>query len=286
MPSNDYELEHASSFKRALPKRVWTAHIPPIKSQYRPLDGAPLWRALLALQFANTGGFIDSMAAPLMMSTLAKELDCSATIVWAAISGSIGSGIGVSFSGYISDQLGRRYMLLAMTAAQFAVNVGTGFVPNSVALFALRGLNGLIGGAVGNLIGASLSDYTPLDTRSRYQGLQGVAIILGGVTGIFGGSALAAKGLWRYLFWVPEAVSSALSFIMIFLWCPPNIPAPELKELWKITKSIDWIGLVSLCTTITSGLIVLSQAGRQWAVSDPRIIALIVICGIACIVFL
>lgn len=81
MPSNDYELEHASSFKPAPPKRVWTAHIPPIKSQYRPLDGAPLWRALLALQFANTGGFIDSMAAPLMMSTLAKELDCSATIV-------------------------------------------------------------------------------------------------------------------------------------------------------------------------------------------------------------
>lgn len=177
-------------------------------------------------------------------------------------------------------------MLLAMTAAQFAVNVGTGFVPNSVALFALRGLNGLIGGAVGNLIGASLSDYTPLDTRSRYQGLQGVAIILGGVTGIFGGSALAAKGLWRYLFWVPEAVSSALSFIMIFLWCPPNIPAPELKELWKITKSIDWVGLISLCTTITCGLIVLSQAGRQWAVNDPRIIALIVICGIACIIFL
>lgn len=62
-------------------KRVWTAHIPPIRSQYKPIYGWPLAFATFALQFANMMTFVDSMATPLLLPTLAKDLNAASTIV-------------------------------------------------------------------------------------------------------------------------------------------------------------------------------------------------------------
>lgn len=81
MASTDISLEHASSPPPTL-RHVWTAHIPPVKSQYKPLKtSTKLYCALFALQFSNMMCFIDSMAAPPMMSTLSRSLNCGATIV-------------------------------------------------------------------------------------------------------------------------------------------------------------------------------------------------------------
>lgn len=77
-PSN-FDLE--DPFRPQPLKRVWTAHIPPVKSQYRPINGAPLWFAIFALQFANMMTFLDSMATPSIMPTLAKALNAGPTIV-------------------------------------------------------------------------------------------------------------------------------------------------------------------------------------------------------------
>jgi hypothetical protein len=62
-------------------KSDWTAHIAPIRSQYRPIYGLQLGLAIFALQFANMMTFVDAMATPLLMPTLAKDLDAASTIV-------------------------------------------------------------------------------------------------------------------------------------------------------------------------------------------------------------
>jgi hypothetical protein len=77
--SNDINLE--DNLKPAPLKRVWTVHIPPIKSQYKPIEGRPLWLAIFALQFANMMTFLDSMATPMLMPTLSTDLNASGTIV-------------------------------------------------------------------------------------------------------------------------------------------------------------------------------------------------------------
>ena len=75
---NNFDLEN---FQPGPLKRVWTAHIAPIKSQYKPIYGRPLGLAIFALQFANMMTFLDSMATPLLMPTLAADLNASSTIV-------------------------------------------------------------------------------------------------------------------------------------------------------------------------------------------------------------
>ena len=60
--------------------------------------------------------------------------------------------------GYLSDQFGRRYMLLLSYAAMTVIALLTGFVASDVQLFILRALNGVASGAVGTLVNAALSD--------------------------------------------------------------------------------------------------------------------------------
>lgn len=91
-------------------------------------------------------------------------------------------------------------MLLTSYTSLIGITIATGFVQRDVELFIVRGLNGLVSGAIGTLVSAALSDYTPLGTRGKYQGLQGITILVGGPLGMIGGAALALKGQWRILF--------------------------------------------------------------------------------------
>jgi hypothetical protein len=81
MASTNRDIDLEQNFKPAPLKRVWTAHIPPIKSQYKPISGRPLYLAIFALQFANMMTFLDSMATPMLMPTLSADLNASSTIV-------------------------------------------------------------------------------------------------------------------------------------------------------------------------------------------------------------
>jgi MFS family permease len=194
--------------------------------------------------------------------------------------------IGQVIMGYLSDQFGRRYMLLLSYGGLTIIALLTGFVATDVQLFVLRALNGVATGSIGTLVNAALSDYTPLGTRGRYQGLQGVTVFIGGPIGMIGGAALASIGSWRALFFGIEAPFSFLALVMAYFWCPASIPPPSLREIWASIKTIDCLGITSISAAVVSGLIVLSQAGRRWPVSDPRIITLIIICGISTAAFL
>lgn len=177
-------------------------------------------------------------------------------------------------------------MLLTSYTALVGIMASTGFVSADVELFVLRGLSGLVGGAMGTLVSAALSDYTPLGTRARYQGLQGIANLLGGPIGMLGGSALAAKGLWRWHFWGIMAPYCAINLLMAYLWCPASRPPPSGSELLAIFKTIDYVGIVSLCLAIVSFLMLGTQAGRKWPMEDPRTIAFIILLALSCTTFL
>jgi hypothetical protein len=83
IPMSSFKFDPESSTGGPPPqlKRVWTAHIPPIRSQYKPIYGWQLAFAIFALQFANMMTFVDSMATPMLMATLSKDLNAASTIV-------------------------------------------------------------------------------------------------------------------------------------------------------------------------------------------------------------
>jgi MFS transporter, AAHS family, 3-hydroxyphenylpropionic acid transporter len=92
----------------------------------------------------------------------------------------VGLMIGAALGGWISDQIGRKTVIVASMAALGLFSLGTAFAPDYYALLIVRILAGLgLGGAFPNLI-ALVSEVTPREYRVRALGAMYCGLPLGG----------------------------------------------------------------------------------------------------------
>lgn len=61
-------------------QRAWTAHVLDVPNQTNHLEGWRLRLAIIALNWANTMTWLDSMATSAIMSSLAKDLNAGDSI--------------------------------------------------------------------------------------------------------------------------------------------------------------------------------------------------------------
>jgi AAHS family 3-hydroxyphenylpropionic acid transporter len=112
----------------------------------------------------------------------------------------VGLMIGAALGGWISDQIGRKAVIVASMAALGVFSLGTAFAPDFYALVAVRILAGLgLGGAFPNLI-ALVSEVTPREYRVRALGAMYCGLPLGGACA---GALMASVSSmdWRPVFY-------------------------------------------------------------------------------------
>src|SRR5580692_3393766 len=112
----------------------------------------------------------------------------------------VGLMIGAALGGWISDQIGRRAVIVASMAALGLFSLGTAFAPDYHALLIARILAGLgLGGAFPNLI-ALVSEATPRHYRVRALGTMYCGLPLGGAcAGVLMASVSSTD--WRPVFY-------------------------------------------------------------------------------------
>jgi AAHS family 3-hydroxyphenylpropionic acid transporter len=112
----------------------------------------------------------------------------------------VGLMIGAALGGWISDQIGRRAVIVASMAALGLFSLGTAFAPDFHALVIVRILAGLgLGGAFPNLI-ALVSEATPRHYRVRALGAMYCGLPLGGAcAGVLMASVSSTD--WRPVFY-------------------------------------------------------------------------------------
>jgi MFS transporter, AAHS family, 3-hydroxyphenylpropionic acid transporter len=112
----------------------------------------------------------------------------------------VGLMIGAALGGWISDQIGRKAVIIASMAALGLFSLGTAFAPDYYALLMVRILAGLgLGGAFPNLI-ALVSEVTPREYRVRALGAMYCGLPLGGACA---GALMASVSSmdWRPVFY-------------------------------------------------------------------------------------
>jgi MFS transporter, AAHS family, 3-hydroxyphenylpropionic acid transporter len=112
----------------------------------------------------------------------------------------VGLMIGAALGGWISDQIGRKAVIVASMAALGLFSLGTAFAPDFYAMVIVRILAGLgLGGAFPNLI-ALVSEVTPRDYRVRALGAMYCGLPLGGACA---GALMASVSSmdWRPVFY-------------------------------------------------------------------------------------
>ncbi len=157
--------------------------------------------------------------------------------------------------GRLSDRIGRRPVLVIVTAGTLLGSIGWALAPNLLALAASRAVVGVFG-AQAVIAFAIASDVTPAARRASAMGMLGAAFAtaltfgpaIGGIVGAY--ASPAAVG------WLAGAFQ-CLSLALIAAFLPESRPEPNASEP---TRAISWIGemLAPLSARGAAGLLVVS----------------------------
>ena len=190
--------------KRTLPRRLETLLRP-----YRSL-GMSLWAMFFATMINRFGDFV----APFLALYLSRGLGFDPERTGVLVAVTFGSStLGALVSGRLADALGRKRSLLAFQTAAALFNLAMSFLFRDAWAPWLIVAGSFFRGAARPLIGAVLTDLSPVGRRKEVFGLQYWSINVG----VAVGPLVAAFLFNSYLSWLfrGDALSTLLSVAMV-----------------------------------------------------------------------
>ncbi|KIW64722.1 hypothetical protein PV04_09636 [Phialophora macrospora] len=170
----------------------------------------------------------------------------------------------------------------------FVFEVGSvicGAAPNSVAFIWGRAVAGLGAGGLFNGAMILMMYASPLDKRPIYMGLFGAVFGVASVAGPLLGGVFTTKVSWRWCFYINLPIGALVLAFLFFVVedTPPALGELPFKE--KLGR-IDIPGTLVFIPCIVCLLLALQWGGQQYAWSNGRVIAVLVLFGVLLIVFI
>ena len=182
--------------------------------------------ALLLVVFINFVGI--GALIPILPFTVVDTLGQSATVMTALLASfALAMFVANPILGWLSDQIGRRSVLVVSLLVGALAHLWFAFSNDIVHMFAARILAGLAAGNTG-VIQAIIADRVKADERAKYMGLLGAAIGTGFVAGPALGGLLSGLGngpLHQAPFLV-AAIFSLIAFGLALRLSETSIAAP------------------------------------------------------------
>jgi MFS family permease len=126
---------------------------------------------------------IDHNGLPVLLPTIAEDLDAQKSIIWAGSSALIATTVFSVLYGRLSDIFGRKILFVSALGVFAIAELGCGFAINPQMLYALRALTGASGGGIGNLSIIVATDVVSLRQRGQYMAIVAPFMVLGNVCG-------------------------------------------------------------------------------------------------------
>ncbi len=164
---------------------------------------------------------------------------------WAISSALVGCIVGVILSGLLSDNYGRKKLLLVAAALFLFSAIGTGYASDFTEFVIYRIVGGVGIGLASNLSPVYIAEIAPHHLRGRFVAINQLTIVIGillaqivnwMIAEPMGASATSTEILrswngqtgWRFMFWA-EVVPASLFFIL--MWFVPDSPR------WMVAKN-------------------------------------------------
>lgn len=202
-------------------------------------SGATNWLALILLWLLVVLDGYDLIVYGTVQSTLLAQPDWGLTQSQAGLLGStafIGMAIGALSAGRISDSLGRKRTLIAVTVLFTLATLGCGLAPNPEVLGIMRLLAGLgLGGLIPAVMALSASLVSPR-WRSTIATAMLSGVPIGGSIAALLGIPLISEYGWRVMFFIP-VVATAVIFPLVLKFVPETLPADTQKTSGPTDKN-------------------------------------------------
>uniref|UniRef100_L2G330 Methylenomycin a resistance protein n=1 Tax=Colletotrichum fructicola (strain Nara gc5) TaxID=1213859 RepID=L2G330_COLFN len=140
-----------------------------------------------------------------------------------------------------------------------------------------RAVQGLGAAGINTLVEIILCDLLPLRERGQFMGLLFLFIVIGSVLGPFLGGIIVQRTSWRWVFYLNLPICGVCLALLFFSLNLKHRSDEDSTPLEKL-KSIDVVGLLLLCASVTSLLYGLTYGGgSKYAWSHPVIIITLVL---------
>ena len=228
---------------------------------------------LLTLLLAALDQTIVATALPRITS----ELGGIAHYAWVTTAYLLTSTVLVPIAGKLSDQLGRKPLLVAGSLSFLATSLLCAQAQDFGQLIAARALQGIGGGTITAAVFATVPTLFSPAGRARIVGLftgtYGLASIIGP---LLGGIVTDSVG-WRGVFYLNLPVGLVALALVVRAYRP--------AALSIVRPRVDYLGAATLVGGLVPLLLALSLGGHELAWTDPALLGLLAVSAVLLVVF-
>ena len=203
------------------------------------------WVIAISVMFCTFMEVLDTTVVNVSLPHIAGNL--SATIdeaTWVLTSYLVANAIILPMTGWLSNQFGRKRLLLSSVIGFTLASFLCGAAPTLPLLIIFRVIQGACGGALQPLSQAVLLEAFPPEERGKAMGFWGLGIVVAPVLGPLLGGWLTDSYSWRWVFYInlPVGIASVL-MVQAFVFDPPYIKRSETGgiDYWGIGMLAVWI---------------------------------------------
>ncbi|KAJ7472120.1 MFS general substrate transporter [Mycena latifolia] len=218
--------------------------------------GITFWLIFASICISLFASALELTTVSTALPTIASALHVT-EFVWVGTAYSLASAAFLPMSGGLAEIFGRQHAML-LSILLFALGSALcGAARDQYVLIAGRTVQGLGGGGIRSLAVIILADLVTLEERGIYGILTGLTWSVACVVGPIIGGSLAARGAWRWLFYLNLPISGvAAAFVVLFLRLPT--PPGTIRE--KIGR-LDLIGNLIIISSTTCCTLALTWGG-------------------------
>jgi EmrB/QacA subfamily drug resistance transporter len=214
------------------------------------------------------GMFLAALDQTIVATALPKivaDLKGLSEITWVVSAYLIAQAVSVPISSKMSDIYGRKVMFFFNVLVFLGGSILSGAAPNMTWLIASRAIQGIGGGGLAAAAFTIIADIFPPRERGKWTGLVAAMFGVASVVGPTLGGYITDHYTWRWVFYVNIPVGIVAMTIAAFA-------LPNIKRDFK--GKIDWLGSLTIASTVVPLLLALIWGGSQYAWSSWQIISL------------
>ena len=193
---------------------------------------------------------IANVALPHMQASLGASQD---SINWVLTSYIVASAVALPISGWLSDKVGRKRLLVSSVVGFTAASLLCAAAQSLSAMVLFRVLQGISGAFLVPLAQATLFDINPREKHGQAMAMFGGGIMIGPILGPVLGGWLTDSYNWRWVFLVNLPVGAICTVVLL-----RYLPKSERSH-----RPFDLLGFALLATALCSLQLLLDRGQQQ-----------------------
>lgn len=270
LPSAGAEFFIQTEVKDGMGQADDTKQKPHKRETKRPL-------VLVTVMLAMFMGAIEGTIISTAMPAIVGELGGFALYSWVFSAYLLMNAVTVLIYGKLSDLFGRKPILTFGIIIFLIGSILCGMAETMEMLILFRFIQGFGAGAVAPIATTIVGDIYTKEERAKIQGYLSSVWGISAITGPALGGLLVEYVSWHYVFWINVPLG-ILAIAGLWLFLHENVEKKKHK--------IDYPGAILLTVAISSLMIVLVEAGTNWAWTSLNTIGLTGISIVAFFLFI